>query len=93
MQGGADWHIYPSGGLCLDLPSRWDDRVYEARLIFELNEAAMFAAEYFFNSAQWLLNHHRYAHQEGLTEWPKDWAGWAHYGVGPREYFKLSHAA
>lgn len=93
IRGGAEWHLLLDGSLCLDFPPRWKDHI-ELVLVRHGEAAAnSYAAEYLFNSAQWLLNHHKYAFQEGLKKWPSSWPGWPHNVDRALEIYARSRAA
>jgi len=91
--GGANWHIFSDRSLCIELPERWQKQLLAISRVFSPKDAAKYAAEYFLNSARWLLTRHRYAFENGLAEWPQNWPQWAHGESGRREYFSQHKAA
>ncbi len=82
MKEGAEWHNGPP--MCWVLPEEWRDAMaWKGKPVQSiLNEGAAWLLVGVKN----LINRHYTAHEEGLSVWPKEWAFWAHYEEGVREY-------
>lgn len=82
----VDWHVYPNGELCIEIDQRWADVMRYSQVHMSADEVAQYAADFFFNSTNWLLARHRYAFENSLSVWPSAWPQWAHGAKGVQEY-------
>lgn len=85
-KGITDWHVYTNGGLCFELALRWKNEVDRAVQEHGIMYGAAFAATWCLNNTRWLLYRHRYAYENNINEWPKEWPCWRHGKDGERDY-------
>lgn len=84
----ADWHVNPDGSLCHILREEWSARI--DRLArdteFDMNVIVDFASTWCLAAADSLITRHLIARRVGISEWPDEWADWAHGRNGVAEF-------
>lgn len=85
-KGDPDWHVSKEGVLCYDLDLRWQREVGTVMSEEGMRAASAFAAAWCVHHSKWLLLRHRFAYENNIRSWPKDWPAWKHGEQGRREY-------
>ena len=85
-KGDLDWHIYPDGELCYELPERWENTLKLLKNKITFQESIEYAILWCINSSRDLLYKHLLAFRYDIDIWPKEWDYWGHGMLGIREY-------
>lgn len=88
-RGDPKWHTFSDGSLCFVYRPHWRDQIRAALDESDVAKAAEFAVMWCVRSTRWLLYRHHFAHEHGITEWPKDWPSWSHDGTEQLAYERL----